>query len=311
MIWLKRFGLGLAALLTIATLVAVWLTWRSLPQTTGAVTLSGPSADIEIRRDTHGVPAIRAASETDAYFALGYVHAQDRLFQMELMRRLGAGRLAEVIGASALGSDRFMRTLGLYRHAEANVDMLKPDSRAVVDSYTAGINAFLETRSRPLPPEFQLLAYTPEPWRPADTMVWQKLMSLSLAGNWRDELLRSRLLRELPPERVAALWPDLDPGSPTTLAAVQSEVPLGLAQTLLAQIDAYAPPTLASNVWVVDGQHTASGKPMLASDPHLGFQAPIIWYLARLEWPAVNSSVQPRPACRSPSSATTATPRGA
>ncbi len=110
-------------------------------------------------------------------------------------------------------------------------------------------------------------------------------MSLSLAGNWRDELLRSRLLKDLPAERVTALWPDLDPSSPTTLAAGPSEVPLGLAQTLLAQIDAHAPPTLASNVWVIDGQHTASGQPLLASDPHLGFQAPVLWYLARLEWP--------------------------
>ena len=275
----------MAALVAITAGAGLWLTWRSLPQTDGTVTLTGAAADIEIRRDAHGIPAIRAKSEADAYFALGYVHAQDRLFQMELMRRLGAGRMAEVVGRAALGSDRFMRTLGLYRHAEANVAALPPETKAVVESYAAGINAFLETRDRPLPPEFQLLNFTPEPWRPADTLVWQKLMSLSLAGNWRDELLRSRLLRDLPPERVAALWPDLDPGSPTTLTAHQPDVPLGLPQTLLAQIDAYAPPTLASNVWVVDGRHTASGKPLLASDPHLGFQAPIIWYLARLEWP--------------------------
>ena len=174
MIWLRRIGFGFAAVVALIAMAAALLIWTSLPQTSGAAVLPGPSADIEIRRDARGVPDIRAASESDAFFALGYVHAQYRLFQMELMRRLGAGRLAEVLGASALGSDRFMRTLGLYRHAEANVNMLEPNARAAIDSYSAGINAFLDTRSRPLPPEFQLLAYTPDPWRPADTMVWQK-----------------------------------------------------------------------------------------------------------------------------------------
>lgn len=283
--WIKRGFSGLAALLALASISVMWLTWRSLPVTDGTVTLTGPEASIDIHRDSHGVPYITAQSEGDATFALGYVHAQDRLFQMEFMRRLGAGRLAEVLGPQALGSDRFMRTLGLYRHAQANLSVLTPKTRAVLQRYADGVNARLENRSRPLPPEFQLLMYTPEPWTPADSVVWQKLMSLSLAGNWRDELLRSDLLKSLSPEQVEALWPDLTPGSHTTLAAQDSEVPLGLAKVLMAQIDSYAPPTLASNVWVIDGRHTVSGKPLLASDPHLGFQAPIVWYLARLEWP--------------------------
>ncbi len=285
MIWLKRVGLGLAGFLLLVALVAVWLTWRSLPQTSGTVIVPGPSADIEIRRDGRGVPTIRAQSEGDAFFALGYVHAQDRLFQMEMMRRLGAGRLAETLGSNAVESDRFMRTLGLYKHAEANADALNAETRAALQRYADGINAWLETRGRPLPPEFQVLNYSPEPWRLADSLVWQKLMSLSLAGNWRDELLRSELLRILPADRVAQLWPDLDPASPTTVASITGLVDIDIARSLTEQIDTHAPPTLASNVWVIDGRHTASGQPLLASDPHLGFQAPIIWYLARLEWP--------------------------
>jgi len=285
MLWVKRIALALTGLIAIMSVTATWLTLRSLPQTDGSVVVSGLSADTEIRRDTRGVPTIRAHNEGDAFFALGYVHAQDRLFQMELMRRLGAGRLAEVLGSNALESDKFMRTLGLYRHAEANAEVLDPATREAIEHYAAGINSWLETRERPLPPEFQLLNLTPEPWRIADSLVWQKLMSLSLAGNWRDELLRSRLLKVLPPNRVAQLWPDLEPDAPTTLAGIQSLVPGTIAERLTNQIDAHAPPTLASNVWVIDGQHTASGKPLLASDPHLGFQAPIIWYLARMEWP--------------------------
>lgn len=283
--WIKRGFTGFAVLLALLLISAAWLTWRSLPTTDGTLTLFGPEAPIEIRRDSHGIPYINAQSEGDASFALGYVHAQDRLFQMDFMRRLGSGRLAEVLGAQGLGSDRFMRTLGLYRHAEANLAVLTPETKMALQRYADGVNAWLKSNSRPLPPEFQVLMYTPDPWTPADSLVWQKLMSLSLAGNWRDELLRSELLKSLSPEQVEALWPGHAPGSHTTLAAQEAEVPLGLAKVLMAQIDSFAPPTLASNVWAIDGQHTTSGKPLLASDPHLGFQAPIVWYLARLEWP--------------------------
>lgn len=283
--WIKRGFSGLAALLALVVISAVWVTWRSLPVTDSTIALVGPEAPIHIRRDSHGIPYISAESEGDASFALGYVHAQDRLFQMEFMRRLGAGRLAEVLGSQALGSDRFMRTLGLYRHAQANLSSLTPETRNILQRYADGVNAWLKNRTQPLPPEFQLLMYTPETWQPADSLVWQKLMSLSLAGNWRDELLRSELLQMLSPKQVEALWPDLEPGAHTTLATHQSEVPLGIAKVLMANIDAYAPPTLASNVWTIGGQHTASGKPLLASDPHLGFQAPIVWYLVRMEWP--------------------------
>lgn len=283
--WIIRGLLGIAALAALVAIVAVWLTLRSLPVTQGTLNLVGPDASIEIRRDTNGIPFINAQSEGDASFALGYVHAQDRLFQMEFMRRLGAGRLAEVLGAQALGSDRFMRTLGLYRHAQANFDGLTPETKHVLQRYADGVNSWLASRTRPLPPEFQLLMYSPEQWSPADSLVWQKLMSLSLAGNWRDELLRSDLLKSLSTAQVEALWPDLTPGASTTLAAHKTEVPLGFAKVLMASIDTYVPPTLASNVWVLDGRQTSSGKPLLASDPHLGFQAPIVWYMARLEWP--------------------------
>lgn len=285
MLWLKKIALFVLAILFLAGGTTTWLSIRSLPNVDGLTQVPGLKSSIEIRRDERGIPFIQAENEGDAYFGLGYAHAQDRLFQMDFMRRLAAGRLSEVLGRQGLGSDKFMRTLGIYKHAQENLNVLDPETTHVLQRYADGVNAWLKTRSNPLPPEFQLLNYTPDSWQLADSLVWQKLMGLSLAGNWRDELLRSSLLKTLPAERVAELWPDLQEGTPTTLADAQSRVPVKLAQSLMKSIDEHARPTLASNIWVLDGNHTSSGKPLLASDPHLGYQAPLVWYLARLEWP--------------------------
>ncbi len=284
MLWIKGIGLTFVAIVALLFLGGAWLTVQSLPRTDGTVVVNGPTAVVTISRDQYGIPHIDAETEGDAFYALGYVHAQDRFFQMEFMRRLGSGRMAEVMGRRALGSDKFMRTLGLYRHAKANVAALEPPTQELLQRYSGGVNAWLETRSGPLPPEFQILQITPDPWVPADSLVWQKLMSLSLAGNWREELLRVELLQHLHPEQVAELWPDAAADSPTTIAAANS-VASDVAQSLIEAIDHYAPPTLASNVWAVDGQHTQSGAPLLANDPHLGFQAPLVWYLMRMNWP--------------------------
>jgi penicillin amidase len=285
MLWLKRLAIFGLAILCLVGGSAIWLSIRSLPKVDGLSQVPGLLASVEIRRDERGIPFIQAKNEGDAYFGLGYAHAQDRLFQMDFMRRLGAGRLSEVLGRQGLGSDKFMRTLGVYKHARENLKVLDPETTHVLQRYADGVNAWLETHPNLLPPEFQLLNYTPGSWQLADSLVWQKLMGLSLSGNWRDELLRSALLKTLPAERVAELWPDLERATPTTLANTQSRVPAVLAQRLLKSIDEYAHPTLASNIWVLGGEHTSSGKPLLASDPHLGYQAPLVWYLTRLEWP--------------------------
>ncbi|MFL2770449.1 MAG: penicillin acylase family protein [Rhodospirillaceae bacterium] len=281
---IRRFALIAIVLSAILASIVGLITWQSLPRSNGTVFLPEAIDAMTIKRDDHGVPFIRANNEGDAYFALGYVHAQDRLFQMDFMRRLGAGKISEVLGARGLGSDRFMRTLGLYRHAKANLSFLDEETIYLLERYTAGINAWMENRTKPLPPEFQMLQYTPEPWVPADSLIWQKLMTLSLAGNWREELLRSELLQVLSPEQILDLWPDSALEDITTFSSAQT-IPSNVTQELGAAIDTYAPPTLASNVWALDGQHTVSGKPLLASDPHLGFQAPLVWYLAHMSWP--------------------------
>src|SRR6266702_3012324 len=257
----------------------------SLPQVEGRIAVRGLKAEVTIARDGDGVPLITAADDEDAAFGLGFAHAQDRLFQMELMRRNGAGRLAEIYGEQTVATDRQMRVLGVYRLAEAEVARLSPPVRRGLEAYAAGVNAFLAARSGALPPEFLLLRFAPEPWRPADSLVWGKLMYLLLAGNYRGELLRARLARTLSAEELAFLYPEYPDSAPTTLAelaTIYRRLPL---DRLYAALPPAVGPIYASNNWVVDGAHSTSGKPLLANDPHLSFGAPGFWYLARLKTP--------------------------
>lgn len=256
----------------------------SLPQTAGRIVVAGPSAAVRIERDAAGVPTILAQTDADAAFGLGFVHAQDRLFQMELMRRYAAGRLAEIFGPSAVPVDKEMRVLGLYRAAEQELAFLSPQLDRALAAYAAGVNAFLAAR-RTLPPEFMLLRFSPEAWRPADSLAWGKLMALRIEGNFRGELLRSRLARTVSPADLAFLYPEYPKGAPTTLAAM---LPVYRRLGLGRLYDALPPmvgPHYASDNWVVDGRHSRSGKPLLANDPHLEFGAPGPWYLARLKTP--------------------------
>ena len=266
---------------------ALWL-FSSLPDVDATETVEGLVAEVEIIRDAHGIPHIRADNDEDAYFALGYVHAQDRLWQMDSMRRLGSGRLSEVIGKRGLRSDRYMRMLGLGRLAQSQYQRMQAPVRRALEAYAAGVNAWLKTRSGTLPPEFLALGYTPEPWRPADSLLWGKMMAIKLSGNWPDELLRARLAPRLEPQPIDELWPPTPAGGPVTTSALFQELPLG---ELAAAIPGPSGlPRGASNAWAVGGELTESGKPLLANDPHLGFAAPILWYLAVIQAPGLSVS---------------------
>jgi len=284
--WLRRSLYFIGGLLVLAIVVGaggyLWLR-TSLPQTTGSIAVQRLGAKAEIARDGDGVVTIRAQSEADAFYALGFAHAQDRLFQMDMMRRLGAGRLSEVVGAATVNTDKMMRILGLYRLAEASLAKLPNDMRVTMEAYAAGVNAFLDTRSGSLPPEFALLGYTPEKWRPADSLVWGRLMALQLSGNWSEELLRYRLAARLTPAQLNELWP-APPGD--ELGIPQAQKPddhAGLAPSLPEVLRGRG----ASNNFVVAGSRSATGKPLLANDPHLGLSAPIQWYLVRIETPTL------------------------
>jgi len=274
----------------LATVLAggAWLWLRlSLPKTRGNIPLAGLAAPVEVLRDRYGIPHLFAARPEDAVYALGYVHAQDRLWQMEMSRRVAAGRLSEVVGASALETDRFLRTLGVRRSAEANLRTLDAETRRLLEAYAAGVNAFLGS-APVLPPEFWLTGVRPEPWSPIDSISWVKMMAWDLGGNWRSELLRMRLAKTLPMARIHQLLPPY-PGEPVPAIADLKELYAALEREAV-QLAAFAPDNegIGSNNWVVSGERSESGKPLLANDPHLGLTAPPVWYFAQLSAPGLN-----------------------
>jgi penicillin amidase len=257
---IRRILTGLAVLLLLLGGGFYMYLRSALPQTDGSIVLSGPRAEIRIERDADGVPLISAQDDEDVAFGLGFVHAQERLFQMELQRRYGAGRLAEIFGPQAVAIDRQMRVLGLYRAAEAEIPFLSLEMNRALTAYAAGVNAFLKSRRGALPPEFLLLGVTLEPWHPADSLVWGKLMAVQLGGNYRGELLRARMARTISAADLAFLYPEYPKGAPTTLAEMLPIYRRLALDHLYDALPAIVGPNYASNNWVVDGkQRSASG----------------------------------------------------
>lgn len=273
-------------LLLIPLIVALsgllWLR-TSLPREEETRDVQGLISPVRITRDAAGVPTIVARDDADAAFALGYVHAEDRLFQMDARRRYGAGRLSEWFGAATVDSDRMMRTLGLARAAERQFEMLSPEVQTALTAYAAGVNAYIRDRRAALPLEYYLLRAEPEPWRPADSLIVGKLMAWTLAGNYHAELAHARAATK--PADLAILYPAYPKDGPVVLgdlASIYRTLPL---DRLIALMPVMEDPVRASNNWVVDGSHTVSGKPVLANDPHLALMAPGFWYLARIATP--------------------------
>lgn len=259
----------------------------SLPQISGTATVAGIQAPIEIIRDADAVPHIYAESKLDAMFGLGYVHAQDRLWQMEFQRRVGQGRLSEVVGPSTLATDRFLRTLGVNRAARSAWERLPAESRTVVEAYIAGINAYINNGGS-LPPEFLLVGVKPEPWTGPDVLVWNKMMSWDLSSNYTIELLRSDMVRQVGFERAEQLLPGYPADGPVIVQSIGDGVgydhliEMGEQVRALMGVGGPGGEGLGSNNWVVDGTKSPTGKPILADDPHLGTRIPSIWYLAHL-----------------------------
>jgi penicillin amidase len=286
--WLRRVFVALLGLVLLlaAGLAGGWVWLRTgLPEHEATVAVNGVAAPVRIVRDAHAVPHIFAESESDVAYALGFVHAQDRFFQMEMARRLGAGRLAEVLGASALPADRFMRIVGIYHLAEASYADLPAEVRTQLDRYAAGVNAWLAHHEGPWPPELYVLGIEPEPWRPADSLVLARLMALQLSMNYRDELTRARILDHIGIGPLSDLFPNADLPEVTTIGALPDALLPGEA---VARLHAALPmpgPPGASNAWVVAGDRTETGAPILVNDPHLGLTAPILWYLVRIVAP--------------------------
>ena len=318
-------------LIILALAVGGWLYWRihaCLPQLDGRLAVAGVENKVEVLRDARGVPHLKASSLDDLMFAEGYVTAQDRLWQMDLSRRLARGELSEIFGKRTLQVDIENRRLGFPEAAERGIQELDPESRQVLAAYTRGVNAFISTHLGRLPIEFLILHYPPRPWREADSIGVALNMAKSLNTSWRTDLMRERLKSKLTPELYADLFPDqaaLDhpvaepvsgpvkaahPDASGVLVAANSHAaPDSAANPVLAAESpsgavAELDPTLAallattddsefalgSNNWVVSGAHTESGKPLLSNDPHLGHSVPSIWYQVELEAPGLHAA---------------------
>ena len=280
----KRFGLAGVAFTALAgtTAAGLWhqLFRRPLPRVKGSLRLGALEQAVEIRRDRWGVPHIRAQTRHDLWFAEGFCHGQDRLWQLDLYRRIGSGRLAEFAGRAGLQTDRFMRTLGLRRAAEREAAALEPELRSTLEVYCAGVNA--AAADRPLPAEHQLLRMGFDAFTPTDSLLLTKLLSFGLSTNWERELLRAEMTRELGAELAARLDPGYPRGNPVILTPGDAWTGdgLGLAEQIAGVRDSIGLAVEAggSNNWAVTGARSATGTPLLAGDPHLPPSMPGITY---------------------------------
>lgn len=343
---LQKLLLFLAVLVILALTTALWVRNSSLPKISGKinVTSTGLREDTQIIRDEYGVPHIRARNDEDAFFALGFVHWQDRAWQMDLQRRIAQGRLAEILGEDALEQDKFLRTWGFQKSATNTLPILSKHTRKLIASYTAGVNASMNQNKKAL--EFRILSYTPDPWTEVDSISWSKLMAYDLSSDYEDEILALKINRTLGSRYLNDFFPDYPKNAPTVLskrnlnkendlnstdngtqkpnnrsnkndnAAQNSDteshhhpipkVPTtpesldSAIQTLQASVQAAQQLGLekiegkGSNGWVISGQRSLTGKPILANDPHLNLKSPMFWYLADVQgskYKAIGASI--------------------
>src|SRR5580700_2032843 len=347
--FLRNIFAGLLLILGGCFLIGWWMIWRPLPELDGDLSLPGVRQPVLVDRDSWGVPWIQASSMEDLEIAQGYVVAQDRLWQMDLLRRAAGGELAEIFGAVALDMDRENRTLGLRVAAEAAARRMDPATRKIVEAYAAGVNRYIAERSGRLPIEFTVLRYKPRPWRAADTFLISAYMWKTLTTTWKAKLNRARITALVGPKRARDLFVedspldhfivgaasgkgdlpghlveppegdsdtetagldrraergqistpgprssvasghDRDRKEPAETPAVRGSALLwGLARASLSQFESQTSEIVGSNNFVVSGERTASGKPILANDTHLEFSMPGIWYIVHLTAPGWN-----------------------
>ncbi|MCJ7733294.1 MAG: penicillin acylase family protein, partial [Anaerolineales bacterium] len=287
---------------------------KSFPVVEGEVQIQGLDAPVKIYRDGYGIPQIFASTHHDLFFAQGYVHAQDRFWQMDFWRHLGAGRLAELVGKPMLETDKFLRTLGWERVAKQELDLLSADELTILDAYSAGVNAYIQDADpKSLSLEYLFLGlvnsdYEPPPWTPLNSLTWGKAMAWDLRANLDSEIERAKLLKIIPRNQLEFIYPPypedhpfIVPGfsigqSPAKEGANQSnpnpsytdqqtwdavvEILAGVQTSLenLDQLTGGGFQSVGSNSWAISGELTDTGKPYLANDPHLGSQMPSIWY---------------------------------
>jgi penicillin amidase len=295
----QKILIGVAAtvliLLTVGAGVAYYLVTRSFPVNSGNVKVRGLQSGVQVFRDTYGVPHIYAASDHDGYFAVGYAHAQERLWQMDLVRRAGMGRLSEILGSSALPADKMFRTLGLWRLAKTNAGLLDPQVRSAVQAYADGVNAFIESHRGKYPIEFDMLGFEPEPWTIEQSIVIVRLMAWELNFSRWTDILMGVLVQKFGEERAREVFPNWPAGGPFILPKEGKKKGTVVFPTQLMQADmsyrkliGIGDMSSGSNAWAIGGAKTVSGKPIVANDPHLMLMAPGRWYELHLNTPSVD-----------------------
>lgn len=326
--WGRRVWQTLLLLLLALAAAAAFYIYQALPKLDGGLRAAGLGAPVQVQRDAADVAHISAQTPRDAWFGLGWVHAQERGWQLEFNRRVMRGELSEVLGEATLETDKLMRTLGVMRAARAQLAGLPAEAQEALKAYSDGINAFHATSGQALPPEFHLIGVKPGgasgvAWSPEDSVGWSIMMALDLGGNWGNEVARLSSARVVPTERLWQLYPPYPGEQPASgtdfsklyndLKVYRTEVPAttktgafedrptwakaGLGSEWDASLGVWTRDVVAgignvegkgSNNWVVAGSHTATGKPLLANDPHLALSAPAIWYFARLKAPGLD-----------------------
>jgi penicillin amidase len=270
----------------------------ALPQLDGSVHVDGLSAPVSVTRDEHGVPTVQAGSLEDLFLAQGYVTAQDRLWQMDVIRRFAAGELAEVLGPDLVEHDREQRILGMRQAARKSVELASPQDRRYFEAYAKGVNAFINSHESSLPLEFRILGYKPQPWLPEDSTLIAAHMVKDLNHYlYRHALEKEKILARLGPELTADLYvnsswrdrpptvmhPAFTPDEKNTEPEDEEEgSDDGKSIAWFSILDEIETPVLGSNNWVISGAHTTTGKPLLSNDMHLGHQMPNLWYETHL-----------------------------
>lgn len=311
---LKIFSISFVSIITAILLIlcGIYYHWsrNSLPKYEGQIKVSSLQSEVSIVRGERGIPYLTAQNRKDLYFAQGYATAQDRLWQMDLLRRTATGRLSELLGSRSLDFDKRQRNYGFRQISERTVEKISPELREILQSYADGVNVYIEQNKGNLPLEFRLLQYEPELWKPADSIATGKLMAQTLAGSWEKDLMRGFYLKGLDEKSLKYLLPEYSPldqiivgddnsadKNSQDISVVKNKIAArndyrklpdlvvkgreierqGLA---LVGLDAELP---GSNNWVVSGHKTTTGKPFLANDPHLGFGIPSVWHQIQMK----------------------------
>lgn len=276
-----------------------------------SLAVTGLKSSVTVRRDARAIPYIEASNESDLYFAQGYVTASDRLFQMDLMRRMSRGQLAEIFGKQVLEEDKRWRRMGFSRIADESMANLNPQLRQALEDYARGVNAFIAALDKDsMPPEFRILQYQPSEWKATDTLCIGKILADALSSTWRLDLIRASL-EKLPKDKLADLTNIVTPFDVVVFGrdSVKKSQPISefklripddlmafaerdaqIRENSLSRVGLFAEDLAASNNWVISGKRTADGKPILANDPHLQPTAPGIWYLSHLSAPGLRAA---------------------